>query len=179
MTTSVIQIRGLNVTYQNNGSAVRNVDVDIPARHDVVVYNILGASPVMWWEVIYVSDSNPRYEPGEPDFKFHCGESFVIYRSVDYVFTKPDERIDFKKNSPTESRYAVGINQDGGWVVSATRLQHEGRFEQAAGVMKGVALADPNSGPHAGAAAVVLLRWADKTDEALELTCQVLGFPGD
>jgi phosphate transport system ATP-binding protein len=32
MTDSMIQIRGLNVTYHNNGSAVRNVDVDIPAR---------------------------------------------------------------------------------------------------------------------------------------------------
>jgi phosphate transport system ATP-binding protein len=32
MADSVIQIRGLNVTYQNNGSAIRSVDVDIPAR---------------------------------------------------------------------------------------------------------------------------------------------------
>jgi phosphate transport system ATP-binding protein len=32
MTDSVIQIRGLNVTYRDNGSAVRNVDVNIPAR---------------------------------------------------------------------------------------------------------------------------------------------------
>jgi phosphate transport system ATP-binding protein len=32
MTESIIQIRGLNVTYRDNGSAVRNVDVDIPAR---------------------------------------------------------------------------------------------------------------------------------------------------
>jgi len=32
MTDSVIQIRGLNVTYRDNGSAIRNVDVDIPSR---------------------------------------------------------------------------------------------------------------------------------------------------
>ena len=32
MPDSVIQIRELNVTYQNNDSAVRNVDVDIPTR---------------------------------------------------------------------------------------------------------------------------------------------------
>jgi phosphate transport system ATP-binding protein len=32
MANSVIQIRGLSVTYQDNGSAIRNVDVDIPTR---------------------------------------------------------------------------------------------------------------------------------------------------
>jgi phosphate transport system ATP-binding protein len=32
MTDSVIQIRGLNVTYHNKDLAIRNVDVDIPAR---------------------------------------------------------------------------------------------------------------------------------------------------
>jgi phosphate transport system ATP-binding protein len=32
MTNSVIQIRGLNVTYRGNGSAIRNIDVDIPSR---------------------------------------------------------------------------------------------------------------------------------------------------
>jgi phosphate transport system ATP-binding protein len=32
MTNSVIQIRGLNVTYRDNGSAIRNIDVDIPSR---------------------------------------------------------------------------------------------------------------------------------------------------
>jgi hypothetical protein len=124
------------------GRVLDEQDVDIPAGHDLVAYNVLGAAPLALVEVIYVSD---RYRSGpDPEGRdeHFCGRHFITRRDVRYVFTEPPKQIDMPEGKRTVSRYYF-YKLDGDWSLSLQILDREGKHERVTRLARSVALADP------------------------------------
>lgn len=66
-------------------------------------WNIAGAAPLLKGDVIYYRQAGNQSEP-EPQPTIYCGQRFIEFNSIDYLFTDPPQQLSLSKN---ETRRAV------------------------------------------------------------------------
>ena len=124
------------------GRVVEAVDVDVPRWTDVVVYNVIGSAPLYaegsWY---FPKGDKPATTPDAP-FEFLGGRSFVVRDRVPYRFVPAPKTIQMDSHAKRELRWAVEVMK-GGWMVTASVLENDGRLGEAAALAGRVAAAEP------------------------------------
>jgi hypothetical protein len=123
------------------GRVLEESDVKIPGATDVVVINVLGASPLYYEDVEYGptagKNDNPRFEA-------FGGQSFVERDRVQFVFSTPPKSIQTQKSSGTEVRGHFD-RIDGGINTTMMMVAQRGGPDAARAFARKLALAQPES----------------------------------
>jgi hypothetical protein len=144
-----------------SGEPVESGELLVEAGTDVLVWNVLGAAPLVERTVVYESAAGGVRAP-EP--QLFCGERSIRRSSVDYAFTEPPQSVQMPEGQSVEYRRHLEL-APGGVDVCARMLSE--KHEPALALAKGLAALDAD-GSHI-AVAVGLARTAGTGEEALQL----------
>ncbi|HEY7509470.1 MAG TPA: tetratricopeptide repeat protein [Vicinamibacteria bacterium] len=150
------------------GQPIESADLQVDAGTDVLVWNVLGAAPLMDRTVAYGDQVDGRAIP-EPQLL--CGERSIRRPGVDYAFTDPPQTLSMSRGQKIAFRRQLA------WLpgevdVCANAIAGRRNADQALTLARGMALADAR-GTHIDLA-VGLCRAVGKRDEALQLAEQAL-----
>ncbi len=98
------------------------------SRSSAVVYNVLGAAPVV--EALIHYSQAERAGDRKPDMTFHGGQRLSVIDDIDYVFTEPPKTINAERSSG-EIVKRVLLDAKGGAPATVSFLLREGRGAEA------------------------------------------------
>jgi len=125
------------------GVVIEERDVTVPGGHDIAVYSVLGAAPLMSNVVGYGSDNVDvaRVEAAS-SWKSLAGPSWFQREDVDFAWHPAPENIKMRKRSGIEVRSQVEV-MTGGWRAAVMHLSNQGDDGEAAALARRVALLRP------------------------------------
>jgi tetratricopeptide (TPR) repeat protein len=123
------------------GAVLEEQDIDVPGGVDVVVYDVLGASPLYLDDVVYSQYSSPTATQPAPEL--FTGNRFVTRDGVDYVFVDPPKSLTLDSRGSDVTKRHFG-RVPGGWQVAVTAGLASGKRAEAIDVAERVALAQPD-----------------------------------
>ena len=86
----------LATTKTKEGKLVERAVVIVDSQPDAVVYNVLGAAPLLDVRLRY--SVGPKLGDEARDVNFHGGERLAVVEGLDYVFTEPPKSISSQKS---------------------------------------------------------------------------------
>ena len=145
-------VRMVRVT-SPQGELLEEQELAIAGGRDLIVYNVLGAAPLIVETITYLSNPAAKLDEGEPDFKHFIGQRIVRQDKVDYPFRDPPETINLPANASVKRRKHAFV-VPGGWRVSLNLLLS---LDDQHGI---VALMEPVAQAASADATTVLLAWS-------------------
>jgi hypothetical protein len=142
---SVLVLRNgpyLATTKTRDGKLVERAIVVANSHPDAVVYNVLGAAPLVDARLRY--SAGPKRDDRQREVTFHGGHSFSVIEDLDYVFTDPPQTISAEKSSGEIVKQVLMVPK-GGWSGTATYLLGEGRAPEAFELQRALIRFDPTS----------------------------------
>jgi len=124
----------------------------VPPRQDVVLYNVMGACPLVYAAIVY----SPRGSSGDaepPKPRMLAGEKFVALKRVDYEFAPPPQSISVDSKSGAITKWYLD-QDEGGWRTAAHHTSIAGRTQAAMELSQAVARVNPKEPDSAGSATV-------------------------
>lgn len=124
-----------------DGRVVETVSVHADPHSDVVVYNVLGAAPVLLADIVYTAIARSS----EPKVTLLAGARVHDVRSADYVFERPPQSVSTKSHGDvhkTALLYA-GLEGRGDWTSTVGYLLQKGKAEEAFEIVRRVASVSP------------------------------------
>lgn len=129
------------LTTRRAGNEIERVEIDVPSNHRLVIYNILGASPLAIDRIEYVSDERFRNETNLPR-RFIGGRPVYVGDRVDYEFTEPPDQIDLGSRETT--RIVTILNPiDERWETTIAEMMKRDA-KAAADLARRIVLIDPS-----------------------------------
>lgn len=147
----VHQVRVLST----DGKVIEEGPVDVPARTDVVAYNVAGAAPLYLASIKYTRYANPK-DNDQGSVEVFAGTRVIARDNVNFIFKEPPSSISVKSGEST-TRYRFD-QADGGWRMSAGYLESKGESSKMAQLFRATTIAG------SGARELV-----DRTSDVLEL----------
>lgn len=141
-------------TLDPTGGTVRDERVEVPAHHDLIAYNVVGAAPLELREFVYYEDADRFPSPTLNETVRLCGQTLVVRRTVHYVFENRPRSIEWGADGDSGRRFQVRV-AEGNWETSLRVLLAAEKLEQAASLARSVALLDPDHPTAARTAAVL------------------------
>ena len=92
-------------TTTQNGKLVERAVVIADSNHDAVVYNVIGAAPLLDVRLRYSAAS--RSDDNTRDVTFHGGRRLAVVDDLDYVFTEPPKSISSEKSHGDILKHAL------------------------------------------------------------------------
>lgn len=126
------------------GQVIEELDVDVPASQDVVVYNVLGAAPLFARGLIYYPKDKvpPAADNEKQEFQHYCGQRFIVRDHVRWVFRENEQTIDLKSNREVHWRFALDT---GGWRKTVRVLEGERNVAAATALATKIARLEPDN----------------------------------
>jgi hypothetical protein len=119
-------------------SVIETAEVDVKTGSSVVVFNVLGAAPVMHSEVRYGPQGSKPPDLARRRPQVACGQSTIAYPRVDYAFVDPPQTISLPKHSAGVSRSHLGV-PPGGLHTCISYLAGEDQLSAAGALARRVA----------------------------------------
>jgi hypothetical protein len=156
-----------------SGQLIESGDVRVEAGTDLVVWNVLGAAPVLERTVVYQKDDG---NAGIPDSHLYCGEGTIRRSDVDYAFSEPPATIKMSQGQTAAYRRHVAL-LPGGLDMCAEAIIGQRQTEAAVKLARGVAALDAEG--KQSPLVIGLCTAVGKADEAERLARQALAqHPG-
>jgi hypothetical protein len=149
-----------------SGQPVEAGELLVEAGTDVLVWNVLGAAPLVERTIVYETAAGGVRAP-EP--QIFCGERSVRRAGVDYAFSAPPPSIQMPEGQSVEYRRHLEVLA-GGVEVCGNLLAD--KAQAAVALARGLAALDADGSQTARA--VGLCRAAGRDDEALQLAEQAV-----
>ena len=119
------------ITIDVDGRVVEKEPLDVPSRHDVVAWNILGAAPIYAQTIVYSPEGKDgtSNEPPRPG----CGLELFTERDVSYAFVEPPRQISADSKAGAIHKRAVGVATGGpelclGYLYAQDKIGEAGRL---------------------------------------------------
>jgi len=117
----------LATTKTRDGRLVERAVVIADSHPDAVVYNVLGAAPLLDARVHY--SSGPKSDDLPRDVNFHGGERLAVVDDLDYVFTEPPKSISSERSSGDIVKHALlappgGVSSTTSYLLGTDRAAH-------------------------------------------------------
>ena len=93
-----------NIVIKLNGRVIENGQVEVKRGYDIDVWNVLGAGPLYWEDVVYSAKGSSASTPAAEEPTLICGERTFLEKRVDYPFTTPPSTISMSETQPVTHR---------------------------------------------------------------------------
>jgi tetratricopeptide (TPR) repeat protein len=153
----------VRVTSADGSTILEEADLALESGRNVVVFNVLGAAPVVYEHIFY---GRPINDPHERRPELGCARSVLRYEKVDYAFREPPRSISLSEHSPGETRSHLTV-VPGGLKVCIGYLSSRNRRPEAAALSRRIAEVTQCSDGLAASAAASLTEETDGLEKAL------------
>ncbi len=126
------------VAKDERGATIEEQDIDVPGGSALVVYNMLGASPIVAREVFY---SQAPTGPNDLQQELFVGQRVLVKENVEYPF------VDALREIPgrADLRTWQVTQLPGGWQRALAALRENGHHLEAITLAEAVSMAEPEN----------------------------------
>lgn len=131
--TQVVQ-----ATTRTGGRVLETVAIDGSGAPSAVVYNVLGAAPVLLVDITYTASS--ASSDHEPSIQALVGDRVHVVQDLDYAFEAPPRSISTKSSGNVHKKALLlgGLENRGDWSFTTGYLLRQDRNEDALAVVRRV-----------------------------------------
>ncbi len=118
----------VNVTAKVRDRNVESFVLHADPHAGAVVYNILGAAPVLLVDVVYSASRSAK-----PDVRVLAGDRVFTTPSLDFAFSRPPQTVSTKSRADVHKHGLLlgGMENKGNWTMTVGHLLGEGRSDDA------------------------------------------------